>query len=253
MRVVLQRVGDGLDVLLRVGRDLPRHLEILVGVDRAVLRRQVADVSVGREHGVVGAEVLVDRLCLGGRLDHDDGHGLPFGRRIGGRDVGGGSGLSTPGGGTGPGRGIAGSGDRPTGGSGKFRQHGGFGGPAPAGTDGVAGERRSGNEGSWTDRRVGPRPPTGRMVAGGTRRPLREGPARPLMERRRPGRILPDGSSPSRGQAGSESSPPGRRAMRPSSSSSVISRVTSAGARSRSRISWSSATGEGPSRPRIAA
>jgi hypothetical protein len=72
--VVLQRVGDRLDVFLAVGRDLPRHVEAVLGIDRPVLGRQVADMAVGGENRVVGAEIFVDRLGLGGRFDDDDGH-----------------------------------------------------------------------------------------------------------------------------------------------------------------------------------
>src|SRR6185369_10088723 len=42
--------------------------------DRAVLGRQVADVTVGRQDGVVRAQVLVDGLGLGRALDDDDVH-----------------------------------------------------------------------------------------------------------------------------------------------------------------------------------
>ena len=73
--VVLQRLGDGADVLGAVGGDLPLHRELVLGVDRAVLGRQVAHVAVGGEDGVAGAEVLVDGFRLGGRFDDDDGHG----------------------------------------------------------------------------------------------------------------------------------------------------------------------------------
>ena len=76
LAVGLQRLGDGADVLLALRRHLPLHREVLVGVDRAVLGRQVAHVPVGGEDGVAGAEVLVDGFRLGGRFDDDDGHGL---------------------------------------------------------------------------------------------------------------------------------------------------------------------------------
>ena len=74
--VAFQSVGDGADMLLAVGSDLPEHLEFMVGIDRAVLGRQVAHMAIGGEHGETGAEILVDGLRLGGRFDNDDGHGL---------------------------------------------------------------------------------------------------------------------------------------------------------------------------------
>ena len=49
-------------------------LEVVVGIDRAVLGRQVADVAEGGQDLVAAAEILVDRLGLGGRFDDDDLH-----------------------------------------------------------------------------------------------------------------------------------------------------------------------------------
>ena len=74
LAVVLERLGDGAEVLRGGGVDLPAHGEVVVGIDRAVLRGQVADVAIGGEHRVAGAEILVDGLGLGGRFDDDDGH-----------------------------------------------------------------------------------------------------------------------------------------------------------------------------------
>ena len=86
--VVLQRVGDGLEVLAAVGVDLPEHGKVLVGIDRAVLGGQVSDMAIGGEHGIVAAQVAVDGLGLGGRFDDNDGHGGPWlrGGRSGGPD-----------------------------------------------------------------------------------------------------------------------------------------------------------------------
>ena len=44
VRVVLQGIRDGFDVLFRIGGDLPFHCETVVGVHRTILGRQVADV-----------------------------------------------------------------------------------------------------------------------------------------------------------------------------------------------------------------
>ncbi len=74
--VVLERLGDGADVLLAVAGDLPFHLEPVLWIDGAVLRRQVADMPVGGEHRVIRAQILVDCLGLGRGLDDDDGHVL---------------------------------------------------------------------------------------------------------------------------------------------------------------------------------
>ena len=55
---------------------VPVHLEVLVGLDRAVLGRQIADMAVRCDHLVVLAQVLVDGLGLGGRLDDQDVHAV---------------------------------------------------------------------------------------------------------------------------------------------------------------------------------
>ena len=49
-------------------------MEVLIGVYGTVLRRQVPDMPIGGHDLVVGAEVFVDRLRLGGRFDNDDVH-----------------------------------------------------------------------------------------------------------------------------------------------------------------------------------
>ena len=72
--VALQRVGDRLDMLAAIRRHLPFHREPVLGIDRAVLGRQVADMAVGGENRVAGAEILVDGAGLGGGFDDDDGH-----------------------------------------------------------------------------------------------------------------------------------------------------------------------------------
>ena len=72
--VVLQRVGDCLDVLLAVRGDLPFHVEIVVRVDRTVLGRQVANMPVGGQDSVVRPKIFVDCLGLGRGFDNNDGH-----------------------------------------------------------------------------------------------------------------------------------------------------------------------------------
>ena len=58
----------------RLGIDLPFHREVVVGPDRSILGRQVADMPVGRQDRIVRAQVLVDGLGLGRALDDDDVH-----------------------------------------------------------------------------------------------------------------------------------------------------------------------------------
>src|SRR5260370_1155406 len=74
----LDRLGDVAHALLRLAVDLPEHAEIGVGVDRAVLGRQVADMAKGRQHLVAAAEILIDRLGFGRRLDDDYVHDRPL-------------------------------------------------------------------------------------------------------------------------------------------------------------------------------
>ena len=73
-------LGDRLDVLLVLLDQLVAHGEVVVGVDRAFLRDQVAHVAVRGQDGEVLAEVFVDRLGLGGRFDDEQvlGHVVDF-------------------------------------------------------------------------------------------------------------------------------------------------------------------------------
>ena len=74
----LDGVGDLVQVLAGLAVDLPVHGEVVVGAHRAVLGRQVAHVAVAGQHGIARAQVLVDGLGLGRRLDDDDVHGIPL-------------------------------------------------------------------------------------------------------------------------------------------------------------------------------
>ena len=76
--VVLQGIGDGFDMLLRIVRNLPCHGKSLVGIDRSVLGRQVAHVAITGQHLELGSKILVDCLGFSRRFDDDDGHGTPF-------------------------------------------------------------------------------------------------------------------------------------------------------------------------------
>ena len=67
-------LGDRVDSLLRLGVDFPVHGEVLVGPHRAILGRKVADMTVRGQHGVAGAEILPNGLCLGRGLDDQHVH-----------------------------------------------------------------------------------------------------------------------------------------------------------------------------------
>ena len=64
--------GDGGELLFRIGIDFVMHGEIGIGLDGAVLARQIAHMAVGGEHRVIGTEIFVDGFRLGGRFDDDD-------------------------------------------------------------------------------------------------------------------------------------------------------------------------------------
>ena len=86
----LDRLGDVVEALLRLGIDLPQHVEIVVRIDRSVLGGEVAHVAEGGQHFVAGPQIFVDRLGLCGRLDNDDVHEIP-GNSVqwgGGRKIG---------------------------------------------------------------------------------------------------------------------------------------------------------------------
>ena len=65
---------DGIEALLRLGIDFPVHGEILVRANRAILRWQVAHMTIGSQHGKTGAEVLPNGLSLGRGLDDQHVH-----------------------------------------------------------------------------------------------------------------------------------------------------------------------------------
>ncbi|MCY1172531.1 hypothetical protein D9M73_126670 [compost metagenome] len=72
----LGEIGDRLQLLGLVGVIFPFHREPVLGIDRAVLGRQVADMAVGGEDAVIAAQIFLDGLRLGGRFDDDKLHGV---------------------------------------------------------------------------------------------------------------------------------------------------------------------------------
>ena len=73
-----QGARDVVEPAGRLGIDLPDHLEIGLRIDRSVLGRKVADMAERRQNLVGGAQIFVDRLGLGRRLDNDDIHVIPI-------------------------------------------------------------------------------------------------------------------------------------------------------------------------------
>ena len=74
-------VGDRLQLLRLVGIILPLHREPVIGIDRSVAGRQVANMAIARQHPVSGAEIFLDGLGLGRGFDDDELH-LAFSSRI---------------------------------------------------------------------------------------------------------------------------------------------------------------------------
>ena len=63
----LEGAGNVVEPLLGLVVDLPDHAEIVLGVDRAVLGRQVPHMAERGQYLVAGAKIFVDRLGLGRR------------------------------------------------------------------------------------------------------------------------------------------------------------------------------------------
>ena len=67
-------LGDFGQAFGALGVRLPVHGEVVVGQDRAILGRQVADVAVRGQDLIARAQILVDGLGLCGALDDDEVH-----------------------------------------------------------------------------------------------------------------------------------------------------------------------------------
>ena len=72
--VGFHRIDNRANMLLRLGGDVPFHFEIIVGIHRTVLWRQVAHMAVGGQNSELIAEILVDRFRLGGGFYNYNGH-----------------------------------------------------------------------------------------------------------------------------------------------------------------------------------
>ncbi len=71
----LRGVLDFLQPLRLVGIQLPLHRKAVVGIDRAILGRQVADMAIARQNLKIAAEIFLDRLRLCGRFHNNQLHG----------------------------------------------------------------------------------------------------------------------------------------------------------------------------------
>ena len=66
----LRRVLNILQPLRLVGVKLPLHRKAVVGIDRAVFRRQVANMAIAGEYLEIATEIFLDRFRLCGRFDN---------------------------------------------------------------------------------------------------------------------------------------------------------------------------------------
>ena len=70
----LHGIGNIGQTLGRLAVHFPTHGEVIIRLDRAILRGQVAHMAVAGQDDIVRAEILVDGFGLGRTLDDDDVH-----------------------------------------------------------------------------------------------------------------------------------------------------------------------------------
>ena len=75
------RFRDLGNVLGALRLDLPFHGEVILGINRAILRRQVAHMPEGSEDVISAPEIFIDGLRLRRRFDDDDFHDVRLARR----------------------------------------------------------------------------------------------------------------------------------------------------------------------------
>ena len=68
----LKRLGDLANMLLGFVVDLPTHGEVVIRTDRSIFRRQVADMSIAGENGIIATQVLINGFCFRRGLDNDN-------------------------------------------------------------------------------------------------------------------------------------------------------------------------------------
>jgi len=72
--VVFQRISNRFDVFFAVACNLPQHVKLIVGINRAVFGRQVAHVAVRGQNSVIIAQIFVDCFGFGRGFDNNNGH-----------------------------------------------------------------------------------------------------------------------------------------------------------------------------------
>ena len=69
-------IGNRLELLALIGIGLPGHLKAIIRVNRAILGWQIPNMPKAGQHPVTGAQIFLNRLCLGGRFYNNQLHNL---------------------------------------------------------------------------------------------------------------------------------------------------------------------------------
>ena len=77
----LERAGNVGKALAGGGIDLPGHGKVLVGADRTILGRQIADMAERGQDLIARTQIFVDCLGFSRTFNDDDLHGLPVPQR----------------------------------------------------------------------------------------------------------------------------------------------------------------------------
>ena len=67
-------VGDRLELTRLIGIGIPQHFKAIVGINRAILWRQIADMAETSQHAEAGAEIFLNSFGLGGGFYDDKFH-----------------------------------------------------------------------------------------------------------------------------------------------------------------------------------
>ena len=73
-RCLFHRLADGIDMFGVFLDQLVFHREIMLGIDGAFLGQQITDMAIGCQHLKIAAQIFLDRLGLGRRLNYDEIH-----------------------------------------------------------------------------------------------------------------------------------------------------------------------------------
>ncbi len=69
---VFDRLGNFANRPVGAVTQFPVHRKIFVGTYGTVLRRQIPNMTIGSQHGIIAAQILIDSLRLGWRFYDDE-------------------------------------------------------------------------------------------------------------------------------------------------------------------------------------